>query len=264
MEGRSDLSLVLPDTAIIHSPWRAALCTARQKPHAVAMLLVLGAMLALRLLYAGHFEYDTDEAQHLHVVWGWTNGQLAYRDFFDNHAPLFHLLCAPLLRILGERADVLLYMRLAMFPIYGVMLYATFRIGERFFGRPVALWSAMLLSIFPLFFLKALEYRTDDLWAMVWVLVIWLIATRPLSARWCFVIGLLAGAAFGISLKTTFLLVGLIGALVIVAVLAARDRSLPPLGAILGRTLAGVAGLALIPAAIVWFFVAKGAWRPMY
>src|SRR5882672_279776 len=95
MEGRSDLSLVLPDTAIIHSPWRAALCTARQKPHAVAMLLVLGAMLALRFLYAGHFEYDTDEAQHLHVVWGWTDGQLAYRDFFDNHAPFFHLLCAP-------------------------------------------------------------------------------------------------------------------------------------------------------------------------
>src|SRR5258707_1292890 len=50
-----------------------------------------------------NYRFDSDEPQHLHVAWGWTAGLLQYRDLFDNHAPLFHMLTAPLLALADER-----------------------------------------------------------------------------------------------------------------------------------------------------------------
>jgi hypothetical protein len=73
----------------------------------------------LKVLYAVHYRIDSDEPQHLHVIWGWTRGLIPYRDYFDNHSPLFYLLCSPLFAALGARADILVPMRLAMVPFSG-------------------------------------------------------------------------------------------------------------------------------------------------
>ena len=73
---------------------------------------------------------DSDEPQHLHVVWNWSQGRVAYRDFFDNHTPLFHLLMAPLLCLLGERADILNVMRLFVIPFYLVSIWAVHRLAN--------------------------------------------------------------------------------------------------------------------------------------
>src|SRR4051794_17888837 len=62
--------------------------------------------LGLRSFSVFNHLWDSDEPQHLHVVWEWTQGVLPYRDFFDNHTPLFHVLFAPVLRLFGERADI--------------------------------------------------------------------------------------------------------------------------------------------------------------
>src|ERR1700733_8557786 len=64
------------------------------------IIALFSLMLVLRIAYACRFRFDGDEAQHLHVVWGWVHGLLPYRDVFDNHGPLFHVLCAPLLAVL--------------------------------------------------------------------------------------------------------------------------------------------------------------------
>src|SRR5512147_515592 len=79
----------------------------------VAAVLVI-AIAVLRVVYLAHFRIDSDEPQHLHVAWAWANGLLPYRDVFDNHAPLFHVLCAPLVRLFGERPDVIPLVRAAM------------------------------------------------------------------------------------------------------------------------------------------------------
>jgi hypothetical protein len=76
------------------------------------------ALLVLRIYCALTLPTNSDEPQHLHVVWAWTEGLLPYRDVFDNHAPLFQLLCAPLLAWLGERAAIVARMRLSMIPLY--------------------------------------------------------------------------------------------------------------------------------------------------
>ena len=59
-------------------------------------------LLVLKIFYAVHYRIDSDEPQHLHVVWGWTQHMIPYRDYFDNHSPLFQMLCAPLLGRLGR------------------------------------------------------------------------------------------------------------------------------------------------------------------
>ncbi|HWS72879.1 MAG TPA: hypothetical protein VN605_12235, partial [Thermoanaerobaculia bacterium] len=69
-------------------------------------LAALGAVsLVFRSLAFFRYRFDSDEPQHLHVAWGWTAGLVQYRDYFDNHAPLVHILTAPILRLVGERDD---------------------------------------------------------------------------------------------------------------------------------------------------------------
>ncbi|MGZ5005932.1 MAG: hypothetical protein ACXV8H_10445, partial [Chthoniobacterales bacterium] len=83
---------------------------------AAAFFLV--AQLPLKLWNIFHYRFDSDESQHLHVVWGWTRGFVQYRDLFDNHMPLFQLICAPVLGVMGEHARDLYWMRGLMLPLY--------------------------------------------------------------------------------------------------------------------------------------------------
>ena len=83
-----------------------------------AVLGLLALTVALRFVYAFHYRVDSDEPQHLHVTWEWAQGLIAYRDFFDIHTPLFHILCAPFIRLIGERPDVMVFARLLDF--YGI------------------------------------------------------------------------------------------------------------------------------------------------
>src|SRR5689334_17458398 len=53
---------------------------------------IIAAAMLLRALYAFRYRVDSDEPQHLHVAWAWAHGLVQYRDVFDNHMPLFHLL----------------------------------------------------------------------------------------------------------------------------------------------------------------------------
>src|SRR5438105_15666549 len=59
----------------------------------ITAVLLFMTMLFLRILYAFYYHVDSDETQHLHVVWAWANGLVQYRDVFDNHPPLFQMLC---------------------------------------------------------------------------------------------------------------------------------------------------------------------------
>ena len=193
------------------------------------------ASLALRAAAFFHYRFDSDEQQHLHVAWAWTDGLVQYRDVFDNHLPLFHLLMAPFVALFGERADILLWMRLPMLALFAVVLWATYAIAD---DARVGGWAVVLLSLFPPFFLKSLELRNDNLWTALWMLAI-----AGVVRRWKpFLIGLLLGGAFAASIKTVVLLVAFI--------LAWRKQ----------RWLEIAAGFAVIPAILAIYFIAVGAW----
>ena len=217
-------------------------------------LAALGAVsLVFRALAFFRYRFDSDEPQHLHVTWGWTAGLVQYRDYFDNHAPLFHILTAPILRLVGERDDALLFMRIPMLPLWLLVLGATAVVARRLYSPRVAAWSVLLLAVVPPFFLKSLEFRTDNLWVAVWAVILIVLADRELTAKRAFVTGLLLGVALCVSLKTILL----IATLVIAAAITGNQQRWIRNGA------AALAGFAIVPSILAAYFVRAGAWQKL-
>jgi hypothetical protein len=176
---------------------------ARGEALVVAAITAIG--LALRVVYSRRLPFDTDEPQHLHVAWALLQGWVPYRDFFDNHTPLFHLLAAPLVAALGERPDLLLWMRLAMVPLVGLLLWGVYRIGAEIFSVRVGLWAAAGVSLLPDFFVASVQFRADVLWAALWMACVALWASGEFRPRRAFALGLLVGVTCAASIKTILL-----------------------------------------------------------
>ncbi|PYQ47473.1 MAG: hypothetical protein DMF59_18765 [Acidobacteria bacterium] len=201
--------------------------------------------LVLRALAYFNYRFDSDEPQHLHVTWGWTAGLLQYRDLFDNHAPLFHMVTAPILELVGERADVLLYMRAPIVVLFAVVLACTYILGRRLYSKTVGIWAAILLSLFPVFFLKSIEYRTDNLWVALWCVSLVVLTGGQLTNLRMFIVGLLLGAATATSMKTSLLIITLAVSATVAWLFAHEKRNLH----------------VAVPALIGVYFAARGAWR---
>ncbi|EDY19292.1 4-amino-4-deoxy-L-arabinose transferase and related glycosyltransferase of PMT family-like protein [Chthoniobacter flavus Ellin428] len=226
---------------------------------------LLGCALVLRFLYIWHYRIDSDEPQHLHVVWAWTQGLLPYHDVFDNHSPLFQALFAPLFYLLGVRADILLPMRAGELPLFILAIFCVWKIARSIFTPRVALWTATLAALVPPFYLNSIEFRPDQLWTVVWLLILLVLGTGPIGARRMALAGLLCGLAFCVSMKSSLLLAALVQALI---------------GALIVRWIAGgfplrwshifrcsgawLAGLVIVPALVVLFFYERGVLRDMY
>ena len=226
-------------------------------------IAIAGVTLVMRGIAFFHYRFDSDEPQHLHVAWGWAAGLLQYRDLFDNHAPLFHMASAQLLRFLGERSDVLLFMRAPMVILWLVITFAAFTLARRLYDTRVAIWATLLLNVFPPFFLKSLEFRTDNLWNAFWMLALLILfdassRSGRLHSLQLFLGGILLGCALSVSLKTSLLLLSFAAAGALTWAARIRGRERP---AIRAMDIAVVlAGLVIVPALIVAYFVARGAW----
>ncbi len=219
---------------------------------------IAAASLVLRAVCYFRYRFDSDEPQHLHVAWGWTQGLVQYRDFFDNHAPLFHIVTSWILKPLGERDDILLWMRGPMLPLYAVVLWGTYMIARRFWSRRVAVASTVLLSFFPPFFLKSIEYRTDNLWNTVCVVALVVLTGGPMTLARVFAAGVVLGIACTVSLKTMLLVISLAFAAVVLP-LVIREEKLHIRKSIV-KSLVFLAGFAIAPALIALYFVHLGAW----
>src|SRR5260370_12186758 len=117
-------------------------------PHeftSAASLLI--ALILLRAITIAHYKFAIDESQHLHVVWGWARGFVQYRDMADNHMPLFHILCAPIYKLIGDRGTILYWMRIILQPLYIIAFWCTYRIGSLLFSPPVGAWPPILLGL---------------------------------------------------------------------------------------------------------------------
>jgi dolichyl-phosphate-mannose-protein mannosyltransferase len=251
-----------PPVAAQKTPHARARTAGLPRPEIWTLVALFTAALALRVAYVFAYPFDSDEPQHLHVAWAWTKGLLPYRDVFDNHAPLFHILSAPFVAIIGETPRILVLMRLAMIPLSAATLWASFLLGRRLFGTRSGLWSAVICGLSPTFFFKSLEYRADVLWGALWILAIAVLLDERLDARRGFYGGLLLGACLAVSLKTTMLLAAL-------AIASAGILLLSPRPGGDARRRAGVfaasvlGGLVVLPLAIVLFFMARGALRDL-
>ncbi|MDQ6623597.1 MAG: hypothetical protein M3Y86_08955 [Verrucomicrobiota bacterium] len=200
----------------------------------------------LRGYYIFHATIDSDEPQHLHVTWAWTKGLLQYRDVFDNHTPLFHLLTAPILSALGEQAGIIPWMRLAMVPFFLFCLWCVYRLGRRLFSEEVGGWAMIVAGFLPRFFIIAGQYRSDDLWVALWLATLVVLVERRLSVWRLFFAGFLIGCMLTTSLKTSILLIALAVASAGVWFASLRAKSCARSGRMAWKHIAGLLAGALI------------------
>jgi hypothetical protein len=219
---------------------------------------------ALKVLTIYHFRVDTDETQHAHVVWGWATGRLQYRDLFDNHMPLFQMLCGPLMKLLGERADIIIMLRWAMVPISVADLWCIFQLTERLFDRRIAPWVCLVAAALPKFFYTSTEFRPDDLWALFWLLALLVAVSGQFTVKRALGFGLMLGLTFAVSMKTVVLLAGLLTAVMLALGLAWGRREGPGIPGVLLRVMVILVGTVIPVGLVVLYFVQAGAYANMY
>jgi 4-amino-4-deoxy-L-arabinose transferase-like glycosyltransferase len=214
----------------------------RAKPW-LGYAVVVVALTALRLCWLNAYPLNSDEAQHAHVAWAWTQQLLLYRDIFDNHGPLFGLLYSYAFELIGERQHVLTWLRLGVQPWYALSLLSVWWMGRRLYGSRVALAAVLIAGLFPRFFLVSGQFRTDDMWAALWLASLATVVGAP-SRHWRWLLaGALAGTALSVSQKTVVLLVAALVAAVLVYRIRPNMRT-ERHGKFL---LSGLAGLLLVP-----------------
>ncbi|MDP9191600.1 MAG: hypothetical protein M3P06_07840 [Acidobacteriota bacterium] len=217
--------------------------------------VLLAAVSLLRIVCVFRYRIDSDEPQHLHVIWGWTRGFVQYRDIFDNHVPLFHILAAPIFGLLPESASILTMMRLALLPLGFATIALTGLLASRLYGSRAGVWAAILASVFPPFLLKTLETRNDGLWCVL-ILGALLALQGPPTFRRAVVVGLLTGLAAATSVKTA--VIALAVALAMLTIRLERGRPRLKLRELTAPIVAVCAGL-VPPAIIAAYFWQLGA-----
>lgn len=195
------------------------------------------------------------------MAWAWTRGLVQYRDLFDNHTSLFHLLTAPLAALVGATPRLLFAARLAMIPLCLAALWGTYAIGRAVFGRRAGLWAAALVGLIPTFFFKSLEFRPDVLWMALWIPALAVLLGGALTWKRGLAAGLLLGAALGASIKTILLFAALGGAAIALPLVTEVGRR----GLSARRIAPGLAGLVVgavvVPFALILYLAHHGALR---
>ena len=228
----------------------------------VVSLSLIATAVAVRVGLIFRYRFDSDEPQHMHVAWGWAHGLAQYRDVFDNHMPLFHLLSSPLFAATGDDPRLLYAARLSMVPLFLAALFLVWRIARSLFDERTAWWSAAVAALVPPFFLGSLEYRTDDLWLVLWLGVIAVAVSTASPLRKAAIGGLLLGGAFGVSMKSTLFVAVLIVATVATLLLTMRRAPLPSWRLVATCALVAAATMAVIPLLLAAGLAATGLWRP--
>ena len=230
-------------------------------PHeftAAASLLI--ALIFLRFITVIHYKFGADEPQHLHVIWGWARGFVQYRDLADNHMPLFHILFAPIYKLIGDRGTILYWMRIILQPLYILAFWCTYRIGSLLFSRRVGVWAAILVGLSFDYAFSSVEFRADNLWAPLWLLCMTVLLNGTFTVRRALIAGFLMGLCFGVSMKTSLLLIStLIGGL-LTLVFVGREQLGIGWGQVLGALAAFFAAALIIPATIMGAFALYGVW----
>ena len=224
-----------------------------------ATLLVI-ALILLRVITVTHYKFVADESQHLHVIWGWARGFVQYRDLADNHMPLFQILCAPIYKLIGDRGTILYWMRIILQPLYIVAFWCTYRIGSLLFSRRVGVWAAILVGLSIDYIFCSVEFRTDNLWAPLWLLCMSVLLNGALTMRRALIAGFLMGLCFGVSMKTSLLVMSTVIGGSMTLIFVGRERLGIGWGQILGALAGFFATALIVPATIMAAFALYGIW----
>ena len=230
----------------------------------ISAAALFAVMLVLKIINMSHFRFDSDESQHMHVIWAWARGFVQYRDVFDNHMPLFHIMFAPIFGLIGDRPTILYWMRFILFPMYLVAAWCTYQIGTRLFSRRVGIWAILLAGLYTGYHFTSFEFRADNLWAPLWLLCILVLIQGVMSVRRALIAGLIFGICFGVSMKSALLLLSVLVAAFVALLLVGRDRLRQPWWGLVRYAVSFLGASLLVPIAIMLFFAEKGVWSAFH
>ncbi len=204
--------------------------------------------------------FENDELQHLHVVWSWTRGLTQYKDIFDNHTPLYHLLTAGLVSLLGLKASpsFVTEARLLSLPVFAATLAIAYRLLKNAFSLEAeeALAAACLLGLVSPFL--ALAARPEPLWLFFFFLSLLVLSRKELGLKEGLYAGLINGAGAVVSLKTLVLLLPAQLLALGVSGLLRRERNVG------WKFLSGLAaGLPAAPLLVAAYFNGRDAFREL-
>src|SRR5207245_10739457 len=109
---------------------------------------------------------------------------------FDSHMHLFQIMVAPTFGLIGDRATILYWMRLILLPMYFVGAWCTYRIGELLFSRRAGIWAMILAGLYSTYHFTSFEFRTDNLWAPVWLLCVIVIISGGFIVLCALIVGI--------------------------------------------------------------------------
>lgn len=230
------------------------------RPEFMAAAGLFALMIVFKIVNMLRYRFDTDESQHMHVIWAWARGFVQYRDIFDNHMPLFQIIFAPIFGLIGDRPTILFWMRFILLPMYFVAAWCTYRIGTRLFSRRVGVWAVLLAGLYAGYHFISFEFRTDNLWAPLWLLCILVLIDGTLTTRRVLVAGLLLGLCFAISMKSALLLLSILAAGLTALFLVGREKLGQSWSHLLRCVAIFLGTMALVPVTVMLFFAFKGAW----
>lgn len=148
-------------------------------------------------------EIDIDEFQHLHAAWMISQHYILYKDFWENHTPLFYYLLLPLFRFCREGPGLVLLARVIMFFTSFAILYLTYTLARIDHDRMTSLLAVLILSCMVIFVEKSIEVRPDQLLLILWLASLWISIkafSNHLRMRFYYA-GFLLGVAFLLSPK---------------------------------------------------------------
>ncbi|MEI6614488.1 MAG: glycosyltransferase family 39 protein, partial [Chrysiogenales bacterium] len=126
------------------------------------LFVILVVLALLTLSISVNRAFSEDEVEHIHASWYVQNGQVPYRDFFEQHHPLFWFLLAPLIAICGEGLLVLAIFRLLILLMAAGIAWLTWRISRLAGGNAETAWLAVVILFANFLFIPCvMEIRPD-------------------------------------------------------------------------------------------------------
>ena len=229
-------------------------------------LLVACACLGVFALFLTFYRaWDADEFEHLQFTWLLSQGRVPYRDFFEHHTPVFHLLTAPYFDMIRDAsAGTMLVapfgLRILCTLFTALTAWVVFAMTRRAAGSGTATMAVALFLSCSFVLEKGIEVRPDSLAALLLVVAGYSIARGLCDAPtveerlgWAVLTGFATGGTLMVSQKGIFAVIGLFVALFVLGT-RRHGRGFAALFAALA-----MAGAVAATLPVLWLFAHRGA-----
>lgn len=120
------------------------------------LLLVTAFCFRAHLLFVRYF--DRDELEHLQASFLISRGLVPYRDFCENHLPLYYYLLR-LLFYLSTEVKILFYARAVSLILLSLSFFLFYDLAKKLYSTGVSLWATVWLAYNFTFLWRTLEIR---------------------------------------------------------------------------------------------------------